>query len=89
MKIHKARVIKESVTSLGLDGMAFSVICCEDPKTVTRHTVHKAHTLTDDELKELFTAHAKRAAQSHLASTKNETRAKQIAGELPGCEVCE
>jgi hypothetical protein len=89
MMIHKARVLKESVVSLGLDGMAFSVICCEDKATVTRHTIHKAHTLTDDELRELFTAYAKRAAQSHLASTRNETRAKQIAGDLPGCEVCE
>lgn len=89
MKIHKARVIKESVASLGLHGMAFSVICCEDPTTVMRHTVHKAHALTDDELRELFTAYAKRAAQGHLAATKNETRAKQIAGDLPGCEVCE
>lgn len=86
--IHKARVIKESIESLGTNGMAFSVICCEDPTTIERHTIHKAHSLTDDELRKVFDRYARAAAKAHLANSRNSERAKQIAGEHPGCEVC-
>jgi len=88
MITHRAKVIRESIESLGAHGMAFSVMCCDDPTTIERHTIHKAHTLTDAELRMLFDQYAKAAAHAHLANCRNKERAMQIAGEHPGCEVC-
>lgn len=88
MITHRAQVIKESIESLGLNGMAFSVICCDDPATIERHTIHKAHTLTDEELRTVFDHYTKSAARAHLANCRNKERATQIAGTHPGCEVC-
>jgi hypothetical protein len=88
MTIHKARVMKETIENLGPNGMAFSVICCEDSRTIQRHTIHKAHTLSDDELFAVFTRYVKEAATDHLASERNHERALQIAEGHPGCEVC-
>jgi hypothetical protein len=60
--IHKARIVSETIENLGANGMAFSVQCCDDPKTLQRHTLHKAHTLSDDEIKTVLTRYVKDAA---------------------------
>jgi hypothetical protein len=86
--IHKARIPAESIENLGARGMAFSVICCDDPGTVTRHTLHKAHTLSDDELKAVLTRYVRDHARDHAASERNHRRTLELSGQIQ-CEACE
>jgi hypothetical protein len=89
MTIHKAKLVEGSVEDLGPNGMAFSVICCDDEKTVQRHTLHHAHTMTDAELRARLDYHVKEHARSHLASEKNVARVAAMLGEGEICHVCD
>ena len=52
--MHKASIISGSIVDLGPNGIAFSSACCGDSKTIQRHTIQHAHTMSYEELEMLI-----------------------------------
>lgn len=85
---HEAHIVEGSIEDLGTNGIAFSIICCEEPNTIHRHTVQHSHTMTDDELRALLTRYVKQHARLHLATTRNHARVVAMTTDKGVCGVC-
>jgi hypothetical protein len=76
--LRKKFVHQNQVEDLGVNGIAFSVICCDDPKTISRHTIEYAHRLSPEDLERVIEKHLKNNADSHEASGKNTEHFKRL-----------
>lgn len=95
---HTATIVPGSIEDLGANGIAFSVICCNDPKTMQRHTLAHAHTLTTEELEQVIVrrylmpheqAHAKTEAHAaHVEKLAFTFGQNPVGPDVEGCKNC-
>jgi hypothetical protein len=98
MEKHQATIVEGSIEDLGPNGIAFSVVCCGDPKTIQRHTVAHAHTMTVDELEQVIVrkylmpheqAHKSSSAHAkHVATMSIRFRQTPAGPDLTECDNC-
>lgn len=95
---HTAKVVPGSIEDLGPNGIAFSTVCCDDPKTMQRHTLAHAHTLTTEELEQVIVkrylmpheqAHAKTSAHAaHVEKLALSFGQRPEGPDVEGCTNC-
>lgn len=95
---HTAKIVPGSIEDLGPNGIAFSVICCDDPKTIQRHTLAAAHTLTTEELEQVIVrrylmpheqAHAKTTAHAyHIEKLAASFGHRPEGPDVEDCKDC-
>lgn len=82
---HTAKIIPGSVEDLGPNGIAFSVMCCDDPATTQRHTIVHAHTLTTAELEAVIRRrYLEPHAAAHKATAAHADHVRNLASEVKG-----
>ncbi len=96
MNEHRATIVEGSIEDLGPNGIAFSVICCGDPKTIQRHTIAAAHTLTADELEQVIVRRylmpheqAHRASSAHCDHVEKLSARFSATPEGPDVTECD
>lgn len=95
---HTAKIVPGSIEDLGPNGIAFSVMCCDDPKNIQRHTLAYAHTLTIEELEQVIVrrylmpheqTHAKTMAHAaHVERLAANFGQRPQGPDLEDCENC-
>lgn len=72
----------------GVDAVAFSVICCGDPATAERHTVHLPEAITAEDMRTIMFHHAKKHAEAHAKALAAVEIVKALAAEGVECKTC-
>lgn len=89
---HIATVVAGSVENLGANGIAFSIVCCNDLKTLERHTICHAHTMTIQDLDFIIKnqylkpcQEAHRAAEIHFQHVQSLSAPMAVTQDSEDC----
>lgn len=72
----------------GAAGITFSVICCDNPKHVERHTIGALDEMTDEEFITMLAHHATQHAIAHEKSSAKVELLKTLTDDQLMCGCC-
>jgi hypothetical protein len=86
---HTAKILEDSIEHVDTDTLAFSTVCCDDPATLERHTVHGLRGQSEADLRAVLMRLVRSHAERHLGTESAHSIVKSLVRSSQGlCHTC-